>query len=64
MVFWARKELQINHSIKITWKEIIPTLDYELFLAKETRSVKKCIIESTKKLASILEKNVSSMTIF
>ena len=45
-------------------KEIILTIDYELFLGKETGSVKECMIEPTEKLALILEKNGSKMTVF
>ncbi|MDP2364678.1 MAG: hypothetical protein Q8M94_13025 [Ignavibacteria bacterium] len=45
-------------------KKIILTIDYELFLGKETGTVKDCMIEPTEKLSSILEKNGSSMTVF
>lgn len=45
-------------------KEIILTVDYELFLGDITGTVKECMIEPTQKLASILEKNGSKMTIF
>ena len=45
-------------------KEIVLTIDYELFLGKETGTVRECMIEPTKKLASILDKNESKMTIF
>jgi GT2 family glycosyltransferase len=45
-------------------KETILTVDYELFLGMKTGSVSECLIEPTQKLASILEKNGSRMTIF
>ncbi|HSW54547.1 MAG TPA: glycosyltransferase [Ignavibacteriaceae bacterium] len=45
-------------------KEIILTIDYELFLGKETGNVKDVIIEPTQKILSILEKNDSRMTVF
>jgi hypothetical protein len=45
-------------------KKIILTIDYELFLGEKTGTVKNCMIEPTKKLASILEKNNSRMTVF
>jgi hypothetical protein len=45
-------------------KKIILTIDYELFLGEKTGTVKKCMIEPTEKLASILEKNNSRMTVF
>jgi hypothetical protein len=45
-------------------RKIILTIDHELFLGKETGSVKECMIEPTNKLASIIEKNRSKMTIF
>jgi len=45
-------------------KEIVLTIDYELFLGKETGTVRECLIEPTIKLASILDKNSSKMTIF
>jgi hypothetical protein len=48
----------------MTRKEIILKLNYKLFLGKQTGPIKKCMIESIKKLALILEKNDSSMTIF
>ena len=45
-------------------KEIILTIDYELFLGKETGSVREIMIKPTQKLLSILEKNGSKMTVF
>lgn len=45
-------------------KEIILTIDYELFLGNQTGSVKKCMIEPTYKLAEILGINNSKMTVF
>lgn len=45
-------------------KKIILTIDYELFLGEKTGTVKKSMIEPTEKLASILEKNNSRMTVF
>lgn len=45
-------------------KEIILTIDHELFLGKETGNVKETMIEPTQKLLSILEKNSSKMTVF
>ncbi len=45
-------------------KTIILTIDYELFLGKKTGKVNETMIEPTKKLASILYKNGSRMTIF
>lgn len=45
-------------------RETILTIDYELFLGSKTGTVKDCMIEPTEKLASILEKNFSKMTIF
>lgn len=45
-------------------KEIILTIDYELFLGQETGDVKDVIIEPTQKILSILEKNDSRMTVF
>lgn len=45
-------------------RQIILTIDYELFLGWETGSVKECMIEPTEKLLSILEKNGSKMTVF
>lgn len=45
-------------------KKIILTIDYELFLGEKTGTVKNCMIEPTEKLASIIEKNESRMTIF
>jgi len=45
-------------------KKIILTIDYELFLGKKTGSVIDCMIKPTEKLASILEKNGSKMTVF
>jgi hypothetical protein len=45
-------------------KKIVLTIDYELFLGKKTGNVKNCMIEPTEKLASILEKNSSRMTVF
>jgi len=45
-------------------KEIILTIDYELFLGKETGNVQESIIEPTRKLLSILEKNGYKMTVF
>lgn len=45
-------------------KEIILTIDHELFLGKETGKVKETMIEPAEKLLSILEKNGSKMTVF
>lgn len=45
-------------------KKIILTIDYELFLGVKTGTVRECMIEPTIKLASIVEKNGSKMTIF
>ena len=45
-------------------KKIVLTIDYELFLGEKTGNVKNCMIEPTEKLASILEKNSSRMTVF
>jgi hypothetical protein len=45
-------------------KNIVLTIDYELFLGGKTGSVHECMIEPTKWLSSILEKNNSKMTIF
>ena len=45
-------------------KMSILTIDYELFLGNQTGTVRNCMIEPTEKLASILEKNGSMMTIF
>lgn len=45
-------------------KKILLTIDYEVFLGKETGSVTDCMIDTTKRLALILEKNDSKMTIF
>jgi hypothetical protein len=45
-------------------KDIILTIDYELFLGESTGKVKETMIEPTQKLLSILEKNDSRMTVF
>jgi len=45
-------------------KEIILTIDYELFFGNKTGTVNECMIEPTEKLALILEKNDSKMTVF
>jgi hypothetical protein len=45
-------------------KEIILTIDYELFLGKITGTVEKCMVEPTYKLAEILGINNSKMTVF
>jgi len=45
-------------------KEIILTVDYELFLGDLTGTTKECMIEPTQSLVSVLEKNGSKMTIF
>ena len=45
-------------------KKIVLTIDYELFLGEKTGNVKTCMIEPTERLASILEKNSSRMTVF
>lgn len=45
-------------------KKIILTIDYELFLGPKTGNVKECMIEPTEKLALIIEKNGSRMTVF
>lgn len=45
-------------------KRIILTIDYELFLGKETGSVQEIMIEPISKLSSILDKNGSKMTVF
>ena len=54
---FANKLFDQNRKVK----KIILTIDYEVFLGKETGSVKDCMIEPTKRLASILEKNGSKM---
>ena len=45
-------------------KEFILTIDYELFLGEKTGTVRESMIESTEKLASILDNNGSKMTVF
>jgi len=45
-------------------KEIILTIDYELFLGNKTGTVNDCMIEPTRKLLSLLENNNSKMTVF
>jgi GT2 family glycosyltransferase len=45
-------------------KDIILTIDYELFLGESTGKVKETMIEPTQKLLSILQKNGSKMTVF
>jgi len=45
-------------------KDIILTIDYEIFLGKNTGTVQNCMIEPTKKLASVLENDGSKMTVF
>lgn len=45
-------------------KEVTLTIDYEVFLGKETGSVKECMIEPTDKLISFLKNNNSKMTVF
>ena len=45
-------------------KQIILSIDYELFLGKDTGSVKSCMIEPTEKLAKYLSVNRSKMTVF
>ena len=45
-------------------KEVLLTIDYEVFLGKETGSVKDCMIEPTEKLISIIKHNNSKMTVF
>ncbi len=45
-------------------KQILLTIDYELFLGKETGNVQESMIDPTQKLLLILEKNNSKMTIF
>lgn len=45
-------------------KNCILTIDYEIFFGNKTGTVKDCMIEPTNKLASILEKNGSTMTVF
>lgn len=45
-------------------KNIILTIDYELFLGKVTGDVFSCMIQPTQKLANILEVNGSKMTVF
>ncbi len=45
-------------------KRIILTIDYELFLGENSGTVKQCMIQPTEKLASILDKNNSKMTVF
>ncbi|HSL87950.1 MAG TPA: hypothetical protein VK870_01465, partial [Ignavibacteriaceae bacterium] len=45
-------------------KDIILTIDYELFLGESTGKVKETMIEPTQKLISILDKNGSKMTVF
>lgn len=45
-------------------RKIILTIDYELFLGEKTGSVRECMIEPTKRLAYILDKNHSKMTVF
>jgi hypothetical protein len=45
-------------------KTFILTIDYELFLGDRTGTVEKCMIEPTYRLAEILDKNNSKMTVF
>lgn len=45
-------------------KQLILTIDYELFLGKETGDVQSCMIEPTEKLAKYLSFNNSKMTVF
>lgn len=45
-------------------KQIILTIDYELFLGRKPGTVIECMIEPTQKLVSILDKNNSKMTVF
>lgn len=45
-------------------KQIILTIDYELFLGQQTGNVESCMIEPTKKLAQFLSINNSKMTVF
>jgi hypothetical protein len=45
-------------------KKFVLTVDYELFLGDVTGTVKECMIEPMSKIASILDKNGSKMTIF
>jgi hypothetical protein len=45
-------------------KKIILTIDYELFLGLKTGDVDSCMVEPTRKLATILNNNESKMTIF
>ena len=61
----GKKGISIKRFDKGTnMKQFILTIDYELFLGEETGGIYACMIEPTKKLASILEKNGSKMTIF
>jgi len=45
-------------------KKIVLTVDYELFLGEKTGTVEGCMIDPTEKLASLLDKNDSKMTVF
>jgi hypothetical protein len=45
-------------------KNIVLTVDYEIFFGNESGSVQKCMIEPSKRLLSILETNNSKMTVF
>ena len=45
-------------------KELILSIDYEVFLGKITGGVKECMIDPTNKLSKILKKNNSKMTVF
>lgn len=45
-------------------KNLILTVDYELFLGSKTGDVNSCMFEPTRKLAAILKNNGSKMTIF
>ena len=45
-------------------KQVVLTVDYELFFGEKTGNVSECMIEPTEKLASMLEQNNSKMTVF
>ena len=54
----------IRKSEEMKKKKIILTIDYELFLGKETGTVRESLIEPTGRLLGSLEKNDSKMTVF
>jgi len=45
-------------------KQIILTIDYEIFLGEQTGSVQSCMIQPTQKLSEYLSLNNSKMTVF